>query len=381
MAVRGRPRKKPKVEETPEVEVEQEVVNQAPQNEPVNEQPAEPEPLEDMSGTQGDFNPFAQNVVEREYATPKVAQGIVEDLEEPVFEQKNPFEERMQQEQEEAPHPFEDGNPALNDLDFQDKKIACESLVDTALDTYEQLHSVAQNFVQVDEAEMMQKQMDGEIDLAMEIPVDEQGTTMSVMDFVQQYNEQSKDALQYDKEFGYKVRPAMLRVFMKKGWGMTDEQFLMYAFGKDLLTKTAIVFSLKKTMNNTFELLKKSYEQNQSTMTGAEDNVEDADYGEEDYDEDYTEEQETGEPEVEFVDNIEPIIVENDVPKKDEEAFSRKMNINMPQKPKGDMSEHPKEVQEIIKKGRKAEEKAKAEANKPKRKRKKKDDAGEDTTE
>ena len=128
----------------------------------------------------------------------------------------------MQQEQQEQPHPFEDGNPALNDLDFQDKKIACESLVDTALDTYEQLHIVAQNFIQVDEAEMLQKQQDGEIDLAMEIPIDEQGTSMSVMDFVQQYNEQSKDALQYDKDFGYKVRPAMLRVFMKKGFGMTD---------------------------------------------------------------------------------------------------------------------------------------------------------------
>lgn len=379
MAVRGRPRKKPIVEETPFEEVEQVVVEEQtkPEAEPVKEAPAEPKPLEDMEGTQGDFNPFAQNVVEREYATPKVASGVIEDLEEPVFEQKNPFEERMQQEQQEQPHPFEDGNPALNDLDFQDKKIACESLVDTALDTYEQLHAVAQNFVQVDEAEMIQKQQDGEIDLAMEIPVDEQGTSMSVMDFVQQYNEQSKDALQYDKEFGYKVRPAMLRVFMKKGWGMTDEQFLMYAFGKDLLTKTAIVFSLKKTMNNTFELLKKSYEQNQQTMTGAEDNVDDTDYGDDDYEEDY-DEQENQEPEVEYVDSIEPIIVENYVPKKDEDAFAQKMNINMPQKPKGNMEEHPKEVQDIIKQGRKEEEKAKAKKSKPKRSRKKKDDKSED---
>jgi len=375
MAVRGRPRKKPVVEENPVEEVEQVVVEEQSKAEPVNEEPAEPQPLEDMEGTQGDFNPFAQNVVEREYATPKLASGVIEDLEEPVFEQKNPFEERMQQEQQEQPHPFQDGNPALNDLDFQDKKIACESLVDTALDTYEQLHAVAQNFVQVDEAEMIQKQQDGEIDLAMQIPVDEQGTSMSVMDFVQQYNEQSKDALQYDKEFGYKVRPAMLRVFMKKGWGMTDEQFLMYAFGKDLLTKTAIVFSLKETMTNTFELLKKSYEQNQETMTGAEDNVEDADYGDE---EEEFDEQENQEPEVEFVSNIEPIIVENSVPKKDEDAFAQKMNINMPQKPKNNMNEHPKEVQDIIKQGRKAEEKAKVNKSKPKRSRKNKDGKSED---
>ncbi len=375
MAVRGRPRKKPKVEETPVEEVQEEVV-ESTKVESETEPSTEPEPIEDMTGTQGDFNPFAQNVIEREYATPKVAQGIVEDLEEPVFEQRNPFEERREQEQQDEPHPFEDGNPALNDLDFQDKKIACESLVDTCLDTYEQLHSVAQNFVQVDESEMMQKQMDGEIDLSMEIPVDEQGTTMSVMDFVQQYNEQSKEALQYDKEFGYKVRPAMLRVFMKKGWGMTDEQFLMYAFGKDLLTKTAIVFSLKKTMNNTFELLKKSYEQNQNVMEGAED-----DYEEERYEEDvqdYNEPMPNDEPDVSYVDNIEPIIIKNDVPKKDEKAFTQKMNINMPQKPTGNMSEHPKEVQEIIKEGRKAEEKAKMESKKPKKTRKKSNNESKD---
>ncbi len=370
MAVRGRPRKNPIVEENPVEEVEQVVVEEQPKTEP-----AESKPLQDMEGTQGDFNPFAQNVVEREYATPKVASGVIDDLEEPIFNQTNPFEERMQQEQQEQPHIFQDGNPALNDLDFQDKKIACESLVDTALDTYEQLHAVAQNYIQVDEAEMIQKQQDGEIDLAMQIPVDEQGTSMSVMDFVQQYNEQSKDALKYDKDFGYKVRPAMLRVFMKKGWGMTDEQFLMYAFGKDLLTKTAIVFSLKKTMNNTFELLKKSYEQNQQNMTGAEDNVEDEDY--EDYEEEF-DEQENQEPEVEFVDNIEPIIIQNDVPKKDEDAFAQKMNINMPQKPKGNMNEHPKEVQDIIKQGRKEEEKAKDIKNKPKKSRNTKDDESED---
>jgi len=374
MAVRGRPRKNNKSEETQpfeDIQAEEVKVEETPeQNEDVEQDIV---PIEDMEGTQGDFNPFGESVYEREYATPKVATGIVDDLAEPVFEQKNPFEERMRQENEEQPHPFADGNPALNDMDFQDKKIACESLVDTALDTYEQLHALGQNYVQVDEAEMIQKQQEGEIDLSMEIPVDEQGTTMSVMDFVEQYNQQSKEALQYDKEFGYKVRPAMLRVFMKKGWGMTDEQFLAYSFGKDILTKSAIVFSLKKTMNNTFDLLKKSYEQNEEMMKGGggkEEEYED-EYEDEDDAESYEQEEmdNNEEPQVEYVDSIEPIIVQDSIPKKNEDAFTQKMDINMPEKPDGSMSEHPKEVRDAIIKGRKEEEKAKTESPKKPKKR------------
>jgi hypothetical protein len=376
MAVRGRPRKKSIVEDVPFEEVEQVVVEEQSKPKQINKPFAEPKPLEDMQGTQGDFNPFAENVVEREYATPKVASGVISDLEEPVFKQTNPFEERMQQEQQEQPHPFEDGNPALNDLDFQDKKIACESLVDTALDTYEQLHIVAQNFIQVDEAEMLQKQQDGEIDLAMEIPIDEQGTSMSVMDFVQQYNEQSKDALQYDKDFGYKVRPAMLRVFMKKGFGMTDEQFLMYAFGKDLLTKTAIVFSLKKTMNSTLQIIAKTSIQNQENTSNTTQNITKNQYKEKEYDDD--DDDDYDELLNDDYEEINPIIIKNNVSKRDEDDYAQKMNINMPQKPKGNMNEHPKEVQNIIKQGRKEEEYAKTEKSKPKRSRKTKDDKSED---
>ena len=375
MAVRGRPRKKSIVEDVPFEEVEQVVVEEQSKPKQINKPFAEPKPLEDMQGTQGDFNPFAENVVEREYATPKVASGVISDLEEPVFKQTNPFEERMQQEQQEQPHPFEDGNPALNDLDFQDKKIACESLVDTALDTYEQLHIVAQNFIQVDEAEMLQKQQDGEIDLAMEIPIDEQGTSMSVMDFVQQYNEQSKDALQYDKDFGYKVRPAMLRVFMKKGFGMTDEQFLMYAFGKDLLTKTAIVFSLKKTMNSTLQIIAKTSIQNQENTSNTTQNITKNQYKEKEYDDDDDDDYDDYDDDYE---EINPIIIKNNVSKRDEDDYAQKMNINMPQKPKVNMNEHPKEVQDIIKQGRKEEEYAKTEKSKPKRSRKTKDDKSED---
>ena len=183
-------------------------------------------------GTFSDHNPFTDNIVEREYSTPKIASGVVEDISEPQFippsyeDMLDSGEHQEDEVVEDTGNPFDNPNPALNELDNKDKKIACESLVDTFLDGYEQLHRYAQYVIKVDEDELLQKHQADKIDLNERIPVDENGTEMSVSEFIAQYNEQGVEALQYDKEFGYKVRPAMVRVFMKKGWGMSDEQFL-----------------------------------------------------------------------------------------------------------------------------------------------------------
>ena len=54
---------------------------------------------------------------------------------------------------------------------------------------------------------------------------------------------------------------------MKKGWGMSDEQYLLYMFGKDVAYKSVQVFTLRKTANgimNTFAQLQKEKLENQT---------------------------------------------------------------------------------------------------------------------
>ena len=292
MAKRGRPRKTKK-EELPKEEVNQEAEEVQPEEEEVVE--AEPiEPVEEVSeeveptpesdsnvvgdGTFSDFNPLQESVIERDYSTPKVASGIVEDIDEPSFvppsyedlktERENEgMEDEMGGGDGKEGGAFDNPNPAFNDLDRKDKKIACESLVDTALDAYEQLHKYAQYTIKVDEDELMIKHQQGKIDLTEQIPVSETGDTMTIQEFIGQFNEQSVQALSYDKEFGYKVRPAMIRVFMKRGWGMTDEQYLMYMFGKDIAVKVGIMWQLKKTISTTIAQLEKANKQNQGGRT------------------------------------------------------------------------------------------------------------------
>lgn len=270
MAKRGRPRKNPQPIEEQEVEVmeveDANVVEETTDNEPfeaeVQEQ-VQTESQDPMEGTFGNYNPLADNVVEREYATPKTAEGLTDDIPEPSFEQDLSFEDLMNTpsaEEEEEANPFDNPNPALNDLPPQEKQIACESMVDTVLDTYAGLHKVVSNFAKFPEDKLNQLILNDEIDGTMRMPL-ESGGDVSLTEFVQSYNEQAEEVLSYNREFGMKVRPAMVRVFMKKGWGMTDEQYLIFMFGKDILSKTTQFIGLKKSINSTMNLLKEIHEE------------------------------------------------------------------------------------------------------------------------
>jgi hypothetical protein len=343
MANRGRPRKVD-LNNVEDVQFDETIET----NEVVVDEQPIPKADNIGEGTYGDYNPFAESVVERDYSTPKTAQGIVEEIDEPSFvppSYEDIVSERELQNDEfsQQNNPFDNPNPAVNDLSDKDKRVACESLVDTCLDAYEQLHKYAQFVVKVDEEQLMRKQAEGKIDLSMEIPVAENGDTMSVGEFVNQFNEQSVGALKYDKEFGYKVRPAMIRVFMKRGWGMTDEQFLLYMFGKDVAVKVAMMWQLKKTINNTLDTIEKAYKRNKSGNTEVyESNVQG-----EIIQDDIVEEQ--------FVDEslFEPIDAYATEERIMTETFTESMNINMPQNPKDPMAEHPKEVRNVLRKSKK----------------------------
>jgi hypothetical protein len=342
---RGRPRKNANLEEAQDIEFEESIVDDE-----IMGEMAEPKssPKSDSSsvgeGTFNDYNPFSESVVERDYATPKTASGVIDEIEEPSFVPPS-YEEIVQERAEQEAmgqnegggfdNPFDNPNSAMNDLDNKDKKIACESLVDTVLDAYEQAHRYAQYIVKVDEESLMERQAQGKLDLSMQIPVTETGDTMSVAEFVAQYNEQSANALAYDKDFGYKVRPAMIRVFMKRGWGMTDEQFLMYMFGKDIAVKVGIMYQLKKTINGTLDTLEKAYRrQNPQSQS-----------------------QRGGQTEV-YEETRQSTIIEDDYEVEEEEqivseGFTSSMNINMPQNPVDSTKGHPKEVQNILRNERK----------------------------
>jgi hypothetical protein len=123
------------------------------------------------------------------------------------------------------------------------------------VDGYEQLHVFANMGLQFSSKKLTRLQSDGEIDLSIPIP-DGYGGTITAGQFIQDYNEQSKDALSVSPSFKKEVTPILERVLAKRGAGLTDEQMLMYLFGKDIFTKGVIFYKMKSTMGDMIEVIK-----------------------------------------------------------------------------------------------------------------------------
>lgn len=205
------------------------------------------------------YNPLAETPIKRDYSSPKIQEGIVGDIVEPSFHQPSisqsppPPPPSSGGNSNGAPNPqsppsaFSNPNPAVNELDNADKKIACEQLVDAALDVYETIWSLGGRYAQVSDNEIQDLINDGTINPNRKIPV--QDTSVSIFEFFQNYNEQVQEVVKVDKEFKKKVRPPMIRVFTKHGWGLTDEQFLLIAFGKDSIVRGMSLFQMKRSID------------------------------------------------------------------------------------------------------------------------------------
>lgn len=270
--------------------VEKEETNFVNKEEPMEDANILEEMAEEGGGNAGNveevpsfFNPLEDAVKQRSYqkteqtdvgdipepnlGSTKTVQDELDEINDEAENQEEIFEE---EEEEEQGSGLDDlTNPAMNDLDPKDRKLASKQLVQTVLDGYEMLHELGKNFVKYPEEKLQEKVMKGEIDPTMEIPLDEMGNTTNPVEFFQNFNQQAEEAISYDPEFGEKVRPAMERVFSKRGWGMTDEQYLMVAFGKDIGWKGVQIMNLRKTAKgimNTFEQLQREKIESQERM-------------------------------------------------------------------------------------------------------------------
>jgi len=218
---------------------------------------------QDYSSLVGGYNPFGEEVVERDYTKPK--QTLTSEqrapIEEPTFEPPpiGGYPEEAEGMEDEMPGVFDE---SVSDLDDKDKQFAHENLVDTVLGGYEMLHTFARRWATLTEEKLIEKERKGEIDLRMQIMVSPV-QSLPLFEFVGNYNKQVEETLTVDEEFVEKVRPIMVRIAAKRGLGMTDEQNLMVMFGKDILEKGMQVVGFKKSLNNILEMTYEAYKQQQ----------------------------------------------------------------------------------------------------------------------
>lgn len=219
------------------------------------------------------YNPLGETPISRDYATPKIQEGIVVDLEEPSFQQKS-YEQIQKDQGVVSPSqngngqmppqavsndPMMNPNPAMNQLDNHEKRVASEHMVDAVLDMYDTLKGLGANLAKVKEQKVLDLIDTGRIDGNRRIPVDEFGNTVGILEFIRSFNEQLPQAVKPDPNFRKRVRPPMIRIFAKRGWGMTDEQLVAFAFLKDLGVTGASLYAMRKGVNDVLARMEEEY--------------------------------------------------------------------------------------------------------------------------
>jgi hypothetical protein len=221
------------------------------------------------------YSPLDENVVKRDYTAPKVQIEDISPIDEPIIaipsfdELDNNFKNQLG---DDDPSGSADprkvwgsetetstANPYTENLDKKEQKMAAKAMVDAVLDGYGSLKKWSNNLIKIDPKKVKKAINDGLIDGNIAIPVGS-GEHVPLMQYVEMYNTETADVIGMSDEFREKVSPVLLRVFMKRGIGMTDEQLLAYYFGMDILTTGAQIFALRKQNNEILAQLKEMTE-------------------------------------------------------------------------------------------------------------------------
>jgi hypothetical protein len=197
-----------------------------------------------------EYNPLDEAVNEKAYTTPNVNTSNVNlniPIEEPRFTPP-PIDTKNNIKGDSKPPKPDPINPEMRNLSKKDTDVAASHMAKLILQGYEWMHDLANKGLKVSERKLNKLQSDGEINLNAMIDYD-YGKNIRAGDFFIEYNQQVENVLQVSPEFKEEVTPILEKVLAKRGVGMTDEQMLMFMFGKDIAAKSMIFFQQKAQMN------------------------------------------------------------------------------------------------------------------------------------
>jgi hypothetical protein len=214
------------------------------------------ENYQDVEIIDDNFSPLDAPVKQRAYTQHKIDESqVMQDLEEPSFERPS-FSDLDGTSEEESSEPERPFNPSYSELDGKEKTMGAEMMADMTLDIYDKACFYMGKIPEISEEKLDKLIAEGEIDPSIQLQTEAGG--MPVKDFAVEFNESIKDAFLVSDEFKEKVKPPLIRVFKKRGIGMTDEQLLAYYFVTDLGAKGAQAFMLRKTANGILDSLKEN---------------------------------------------------------------------------------------------------------------------------
>lgn len=137
-----------------------------------------------------------------------------------------------------------------------------EQLVKMLLKGYDKLHGLGRWAGKVDEGKLAQEHLAGKLNLQQELPIGK--NTVTVAQFFNEYNMGIDENIVVTEEFKTTITPPLVRIAIKRGWGVGDELFVALTVSEDLATKASMLIGLKKSANMVLEachaLMKKQTE-------------------------------------------------------------------------------------------------------------------------
>jgi hypothetical protein len=186
------------------------------------------------------YNPFIANVNEKAYTQmnvnvsgsqmssaipePTFAANVVSANEDPYKMLNSDFGSAMGEMNGSTPSAGD-----MSQLSDEDKKQSAEQLAKVVVDGYAELKNLANYLLLIDQKKVKKMEAEGEIDTSLPITL-RGGQTVTIGQFIEEYNEQAKGTITTTKEFKKEVTPPLTRIFMKRGVGMSDEGLVGYAF-------------------------------------------------------------------------------------------------------------------------------------------------------
>jgi len=258
MAKRGRPKKvkEKSVEQTAEdvndfvregvIESDNESIPEDKFETPPSFDPAPKSALHQLRDDGAKYSPLGESVTEKDYRTPKVeSTASIGDIDEPYFERPT-LDDLVQSNAEDSGQsdsPF--AQPEINEMSTAAQEESAKGLVEMSLNLYTLGCKGMGSLAKIPEKKLNKLIDEGAIDVGLRVPIDRYNTA-SIPEIVDNFNNEVGDAFVVTDEFKEEVRPIMTRVFVKNGWGMTDEQQLMMLFGMDIVQKGSVVLQMRK---------------------------------------------------------------------------------------------------------------------------------------
>lgn len=182
-------------------------------------------------------------------------------IEEQVFQapgvdnEKHPLQDpdsnKVSQNGQKKPEP-EPIDPGLKDLPPGQKQAAAEQLVGLCLRGYEKLHELANKRLQISDRKIINLQAKGLINLSVPVPYT-LTEMMPLGEFITEYNKDMGNLLSIDPEWRAEIEPPLVRIFQKRGLGLSDEGFVISMLVADMTVKTQRFFAAKSKTDSVLQ--------------------------------------------------------------------------------------------------------------------------------